>query len=94
VTRNFISALAAMFAGAGAGVTRSFYPNAHCGAALRGEAEQTFRLGRGAGRKLMTQAEWREHQQKMKGRGAGRGNRRDPGRAGSGKAPGCTDNRR
>lgn len=30
------------------------------------QAEQTFGLGRGLGRQLMTQAEWREHQQKMR----------------------------
>jgi hypothetical protein len=31
------------------------------------DADQTFRLGRGMGRQLMTQQEWREHQQKMRG---------------------------
>lgn len=30
------------------------------------EAEETFRLGRGTGRRLMTQEEWREHQREMK----------------------------
>ncbi len=31
------------------------------------DADQTFWLGRGMGRQLMTQEEWREHQQKMRG---------------------------
>jgi hypothetical protein len=31
-----------------------------------GEAEKTFRLGRGTGRRLMTQEEWRNHQREMK----------------------------
>lgn len=30
------------------------------------EAEETFRLGRGTGRRLMTQEEWRNHQRDMK----------------------------
>ena len=30
------------------------------------QAEQSFRMGRGQGRQLMTQAEWQEHQQKMR----------------------------
>jgi hypothetical protein len=30
------------------------------------EAENTFRLRRGTGRRLMTQEEWRNHQRKMK----------------------------
>jgi 1,2-phenylacetyl-CoA epoxidase catalytic subunit len=68
--RNFISALAAIFVGAGAGVmTPSSYPTTIARAAQNNwanEAEQTFHLGRGAGRQLMTQEEWREHQQKMK----------------------------
>lgn len=68
--RNFISALAAIFVGAGAGmVTPHPYPVKAARAAQSSwdsEAEQTFRLRRGVGRQLMTQEEWREHQQKMK----------------------------
>ncbi|MGE5302435.1 MAG: hypothetical protein ACM3TN_03845 [Alphaproteobacteria bacterium] len=30
------------------------------------EAEETFRLGHGTGRRLMTQEEWRQHQREMK----------------------------
>lgn len=30
------------------------------------EAEQSFRMGRGMGRQLMTQEEWQEHQKKMR----------------------------
>ena len=63
-------AAGAAVVGAGAGVMA---PTPHPISAARaaqsdwaGEAEQTFRLGRGAGRQLMTQEEWREHQQKMK----------------------------
>jgi 1,2-phenylacetyl-CoA epoxidase catalytic subunit len=50
-------------------MTPSSYPNTAARAAQNNwanEAEQTFRLGRGVGRQLMTQEEWREHQQKMK----------------------------
>jgi hypothetical protein len=68
--RNLISALAAIFVGAGAGmVTPHPYPvKAVSGRPkqLGQAAEQTFRLGRGVGRQLMTQEEWREHQQKIK----------------------------
>jgi hypothetical protein len=31
------------------------------------DAEQTFRMGRGMGRQLMTEDEWKEHQEKMRG---------------------------
>jgi len=31
------------------------------------EAEQSFRMGRGTGRKLMTEDEWKEHRAKMRG---------------------------
>jgi hypothetical protein len=31
------------------------------------EAEQTFRMGRGTGRRLMTEEEWKEHREKMRG---------------------------
>lgn len=31
------------------------------------DAEQTFRMGRGMGRKLMTEDEWKEHRTKMRG---------------------------
>lgn len=31
------------------------------------DAEQTFRMGRGMGRKLMTEDEWKEHRAKMLG---------------------------
>jgi hypothetical protein len=31
------------------------------------DAEQTFRMGRGMGRQLMTEEEWKEHQAKMRG---------------------------
>ncbi|HSB40226.1 MAG TPA: hypothetical protein VLK28_00205 [Methylomirabilota bacterium] len=30
------------------------------------EAEQTFRMGRGTGRQLMTEEEWKEHRAKMR----------------------------
>jgi hypothetical protein len=31
------------------------------------DAEQTFRMGRGMGRQLMTEEEWKEHRDKMRG---------------------------
>jgi hypothetical protein len=31
------------------------------------DAEQTFRMGRGMGRRLMTEDEWKEHREKMRG---------------------------
>jgi hypothetical protein len=31
------------------------------------DAEQTFHMGRGMGRQLMTEEEWKEHQAKMRG---------------------------
>jgi hypothetical protein len=36
------------------------------GPAWQQEAEQTFRMGRGLAPQLMTEEEWREHQQKMR----------------------------
>jgi hypothetical protein len=34
------------------------------------DAEKTFRMGRGTGRKLMTEEEWKEHREKMRGMSA------------------------
>lgn len=60
------SALGALALGAGPALGQARAPAPAGPPAWSGQAEETFMLGRGMGPRLMTEQEWREHQEKMR----------------------------
>jgi hypothetical protein len=63
--RAFVLALASSIFGAVAGGSAQTPPGGSSGK-WGPRAEKEFRLGRGMGPKLMTEEEWKEHQEKMR----------------------------